>query len=469
MDPSPASFIDDFQYAYFKDVRLTRRLGAIAGRVAAKPSSSLPQAMVTEAGLEGAYRFFNNPRVTLDDILAPHVAATAARAGEHAVVRVLHDTTECDFAGESKRVGLGRTSSKHQGFFAHTTLVTTAEATPLPLGVLALTVYTRPDDKDKKKPTPDHHNSGRNGEFIRWEHHARLAEDQLPGGTHAVHVMDREAGAYALLASLMDSRFVVRALSDRVVYHPDDPRGERLGTLPEVAAAAPVVVSRTVRLSRRSAAGRARTSLKEHPPREERVAQLGVAATTVALRRDSRMPKDVPATMTVHVVRVREIDPPGDADPVQWLLLTNLPVGTREEIEAVVDHYRGRWLIEEFFKALKTGCGLEALQLESYDALVNAMAVFVPVAAQMLALRTLDRAQPEAPATMVLTERQVRVLRSVEHLKLPPTPKVHQVLLAVARLGGHLKRNGPPGWLTLSRGFRDLQLLESGWAAREGM
>src|SRR5579883_1765064 len=233
MDPSPASFIDDFQYAYFKDVRLTRRLGAIAGRVAAKPSSSLPQAMVTEAGLEGAYRFFNNPRVTLDDILAPHVAATAARAGEHAVVRVLHDTTECDFAGESKRVGLGRTSSKHQGFFAHTTLVTTAEATPLPLGVLALTVYTRPDDKDKKKPTPDHHNSGRNGEFIRWEHHARLAEDQLPGGTHAVHVMDREAGAYALLASLMDSRFVVRALSDRVVYHPDDPRGERLGPCPK--------------------------------------------------------------------------------------------------------------------------------------------------------------------------------------------------------------------------------------------
>jgi hypothetical protein len=465
-EPTTASFIDDLRVAYFGDARLTRRLGLIASAIAAKPSASLPVAMGTEASLEGTYRFLNNRRVTFDEILAPHAAATAARAGEHAVVRLIHDTTECDFPGESRRAGLGRTSGKRQGFFAHATLVTTAEATPLPLGVLAVQPYTRAEER---APRQDRRNSGRNGEFARWEQQARLTDDQLPPGVRAVHIMDREADAYVPLASLTESSFVVRAKSDRVVYAPGDPHGESWGALPDVAAAAPVVVSRTVRLSRRSAQGRARTSLKEHPPREERLARLAIAATTVVLRRSQAGPKDVPPTLEVHVVHVRELDPPEGEEPIEWMLLTNLSIDTREDIEAIVDHYRGRWLIEEFFKALKTGCGLEALQLESYDALLNTMAIFVPVAAQMLVLRTIDRTQPEAPATTVLTERQVKVLRSIAHLKLPARPTVHQALLAIARLGGHLKRNGPPGWLTLSRGFRDLRLLEYGWAAREEM
>ena len=40
-------------------------------------------------------------------------------------------------------------------------------------------------------------------------------------------------------------------------------------------------------------------------------------------------------------------------------------------------------------------------------------------------------------------------------------------MLAIAGLGGHLPRNGDPGWLVLGRGIHDLLLRELGWRARE--
>jgi hypothetical protein len=460
---SAVSFVDDLSLADFGDARLTKRLVSIVGRIAAEPSASLPQAMATEAELEGAYRFLNNGRVIADDILAPHFAATAARATEHAIVRLIHDTTECSFAGETERPGLGRTSGNGQGFLAHTTLATTSEATPLPLGVLALETWTR---KEKARK-PDPKNSGRNGEFVRWESQALVANALLPSTVRCVHIMDREADAYALIVALAGTGFIIRATSDRIVYAVDDPDGASIGGLPEVAARAPVVVSRSVRLSRRS--NYRKRATKEHPAREERQVELALSSSTVVLRRTKWMPQDLPPSLTVNVVRVAETNPPADVEPVEWLLITNLPVETTEQIEEVVDHYRGRWLIEEFFKALKTGCGYEARQLESYDALVNVLALCVPVAVQMLLLRTMDRIAPNANATRVLTARQIAVLRSMSHLKIGAHPTVHEALLAVARLGGHLRRNGPPGWLVLARGFHSLQLRTTGWTARDEM
>jgi len=52
---------------------------------------------------------------------------------------------------------------------------------------------------------------------------------------------------------------------------------------------------------------------------------------------------------------------------------------------------------------------------------------------------------------------------------LPARPTARDVLLASARLGGHLRNNGDPGWLTLARDLHDLELLERGYlSARMG-
>lgn len=454
-----AHYGDDLSWASFGDTRLNDRLRRIESAVRAVPEASLPIALKTESALEGAYRFLNNRRVTPDEILAPHHAATAARAQEHAQVRLLHDTTPFEFAGESRGPRLGRLHGKRRGFFAHVTLACTAAEVSLPLGVLALTTWMRPE---KKRPRADPGNSGRNGEFRRWQEQAQLAAAQLPEGTRAIHVMDAEADAYALMSALGDEHFVIRGTTNRLTYANDD----EAMSLATRAAQAPVVLTRTVKLSRRVDGVRPKQR-REHPPRKERTVSLAISAARVELRRNYNMPRDLPKTMMVNVVRVAELDVPQGCEPVQWLLLTNLPIETTEQIAAVVDHYRGRWQIEEYFKALKTGCTVEKLELESYQALVNALAIYVPIAAQMLLLRTSNRVAPEAPASTVVTTRQLTILRALGYYKLPPKPSAKDVVYAIARMGGHIKNNGDPGWLTLARGMRDLKMIELGWAARE--
>src|SRR4051812_12898346 len=95
------------------DVRLDRRLRELAKMVSARPGASLPKATGSEAGLEGAYRLLNNPRVSPEAILEPHLAATAERAGRCAAYVVAHDTTEFGFS--TPREGLGRINDGEMG------------------------------------------------------------------------------------------------------------------------------------------------------------------------------------------------------------------------------------------------------------------------------------------------------------------------------------------------------------------
>jgi hypothetical protein len=155
----------------------------------------------------------------------------------------------------------------------------------------------------------------------------------------------------------------------------------------------------------------------------------------------------------------------GDDEPVQWLLATSEPIATTADIERVVDIYRSRWVIEEYFKALKTGCAYEKRQLESDHTLFNGLALLVPIAWQLLLLRTLARDHADIPATQALTETQVAVLVATSAKKLSPLLTVREAMLAIAGLGGHIKNNGDPGWMVLGRGFEHLLMLEKGWIA----
>jgi hypothetical protein len=172
-----------------------------------------------------------------------------------------------------------------------------------------------------------------------------------------------------------------------------------------------------------------------------------------------------PPTLHLHCVHVREAGAGAGIEPIEWRLWTNLPVDTPDQILYVVDVYRARWLIEEFFKALKTGCSLEKRQQESSDSLVNVLALLAPVAWRLLLLRHLARHHPQAPASSVLTPTQLAVLAALRP-NWPAAPTVRDALLAVAALGGHLKNNGEPGWIVLGRGFQDLLRLELGWSLR---
>jgi hypothetical protein len=133
----------------------------------------------------------------------------------------------------------------------------------------------------------------------------------------------------------------------------------------------------------------------------------------------------------------------------------------------VVQAYRTRWIIEEFFKALKTGCAMEDRELESLHTLTNVLALCIPIAYQLLAVRHLARTNPAAPAADVFTPTQIEILQA--KTKLGPNPTALQGLEAVAYLGSHFDpfSKKMPGWRVLSRGMQRLLALEEGWVARE--
>jgi hypothetical protein len=439
------------------DRRLNRRLGSLAERLAECPGESFPKAL-DDAGLEGAYRFFGNAKVTPEGILGPHIRQTARRAAELKQVLVIHDTTEFEFSGRSKRPGLGRLIRPGQGFFGHFALATSADGKRKPLGILALETIFR---LDKAKPKLQRRKSDNRGESARWIRSVEAAELALGDRTHAIHVADREGDSYALLAVLADHGrgFVIRSFRDRVLVGADEAR------LQAAARAASITLQREVPLSPRPRLKGPRG--ERHPARRYRVAALCFAATSVELPRPYTSRAAASSSLRVNVIHVFERRPPPGEPAVEWFLLTNLPINTPEEIAYAVDCYRGRWIIEEYFKALKTGCQYESRQLESAHSLLNALAILAPVAWRLLLLRHLARNDDKAPATHALTEKQLDVLRAVARKPLPTRPTARDAMLAVAALGGHRKGNGEPGWLVVGRGMHDLLLLELGWRARE--
>ena len=165
----------------------------------------------------------------------------------------------------------------------------------------------------------------------------------------------------------------------------------------------------------------------------------------------------------MNVVRVWERKPPAGQDPIEWVLLTNEDVGTPAALERVVDLYRKRWLIEEYFKALKTGCSLEKRQVESFAALKKVLALLAPIACRLLLLRALHRQSADAPPSAGFDEVDLTLIVQAQRQPTPWPKTLEEAYLLLARLGGHIRNNGPPGWMTLAAGYETLLILRIGW------
>jgi hypothetical protein len=437
------------------DQRLTKRLGGLVDALASRPGESFPKAL-DDAELEGAYRFFGNAKVTPEAILEPHFRQTARRAAAHRNVLVVHDTTQFEFGGATHREGLGRLIRPGQGFFGHFALATSADGTREPLGLLNLETLFR-TDRVSKKPRDQRPNRG---ESARWRRSIDAVDARLSDDVRAIHVMDREADSYAILSTLTEAghAYVIRSFQDRVLADAET-------RLRAAAKAGKRRLEREVPLSRRPVIDGPKG--QRHPARRERLAHLSVAAAAIELPRTRDAKAAAASALQLNVIYVFERRPPPREPAVEWFLLTNLPVRTSDEVAFAVDCYRGRWTIEEYFKALKTGCQYERRQLETAHSLLNALAVLSTVAWRLLLLRHLARHAPERPASDALTASQLEVLQAVAKRPIPKRPTVKEAMVAVAALGAHLPRNGDPGWLVLGRGIHDLLLLELGWRARE--
>jgi len=462
-EPQATNVRREFEDAPLGDRRLSERLPAIAERLRAAPEQSFPDIMPTSAELTALYRFLNNGAVSAPVILEPHKQQTAQRCAEAGSVLVLHDTTDLSFPGEVFRRGLGRLRGNgDQGLLLHGALAVANNGSQRPLGVVGAYTWVREElgnrhrEDGRRKCGGDYH--GEPGkESARWWNLVDDVENRL-AGVEVIHVFDREGDMYPLMRTALDqeARFVTRMARDRVVLDAD---GERIGRVSEALVDVLAVLDLEVAVSARA---QKKPPKQTQPPRRARTARLAVGATKMHLAPPQYV-NDEP--LEVSVVYVREADVPVGADPIDWVLITSEPIDTPARIRSVVEAYRTRWLMEEFFKALKTGCAIEKRQLESYESITAALAIFLPIAWQLLLLRNLARSEPQQPAELVLTATQVAVLRAtVPQLALPRRPCVAEALRAVAYLGGHyIKRE--PGWQVLGRGLVKLLDLEVGWLA----
>lgn len=452
---------DEFEGADLGDARLEARLLTLVSALDGAPTASLARASKSVAAREAAYRFVENDKVTMEAVMEPHRRKTVARCAEAGEVYVISDTTECSFKGERRGVALGRLTGKQRGFFAHTAIAVSASGDRKPLGVLGIDIRVRPDEMKGRRSVYAQKRDP-NRVSLKWPAMVDRTEAQL-GGIPAIHVMDAEADIFELFSDLTKAkrRFVIRAAHDRCVEGDDK--------LFEAVKQASVLLERDVKVSQRAKSS-TRPKGRNHPARSERTARLAVSGRRVTIQRPATSLAEYPAELAVNVVNVYEASPPEGEPAVQWLLFTSEPVDTAEQVANVVDAYRTRWLIEEFFKALKTGCAFEARQLRTIATLTNTLGLLSVIAWRLLLLRWLDRRAPETSATTVLEPIVIEALAArLRHIKepkaLPLNPTVHDVMRGIARLGGHNKSNGPPGWQLLWAGLQDLLMWTSGFIA----
>lgn len=429
------------------DERLNRRLSLVLRRLADQPEKSLPAAFRGWGETQAAYRFFANEKVDADKILAPHREATLQRAQQHPVVLCVQDTSELDFTSRVKTEGLGPLNYEAtRGINIHPMLAITPEG--LCLGVLDLWQWVRDasdhggKDRQNRLSRPLEQK-----ESLRWVEGYKTvsAFQEQVGETRLVYMADRDSDLFELFEAAEQGKadWLIRAAQDRAV--------EGGGLIWEKVGQSPLLGQVEFNLP----AGRGRS------PR--RVVQ-SLRATRVLLRAPYRPDKKLEA-VEVTVILAREDNPPAGEEPIEWLLLSNLPVRSFEEAYEKVQWYLCRWQIEVFFKILKSGCKVEDLQLQSRERIEAALAVYLIVAWRVLYLTRLGRTVPDLSCEVAFSPQEWKAVYLVSKRQKPPEepPRLSEILTLVAGLGGYLARkgDGPPGaktiWIGLQR-TRDFAL-----------
>jgi hypothetical protein len=437
--------IQEFGGAELGDQRRTARLMETASVVAEHPQASLPEACGEAAQLKGAYRLLENGAVTPQAILAGHVRQTLARVQGAPLVLAVQDTTELDYSSHRATTGLGAIGNGFgRGLLVHSTLAVTPDG--VPQGLLAQQTWTRDPAESGKKHRRKQRPAAQK-ESQKWLR-GLAALNALAATcpqTPFLSVADREADVYELFCAERAANvdLLVRASQDRRVRAEEETVGRLRATLRAQPAA-----SATIAVPRRGT----------QPARTARVA---LRWATLTLQPPTHRAAEQLPPAVVGVVWAHEEQPPAGAEALDWLLLTTRPVPDQAVAEQLLAYYAQRFVIETWHKTLKTGCAIEARQLQSVQALERGLALYSVIAWRVLDATLLARASPELPCTVVLLEPEWRALYcAIQHTPQVPDrpPPLAQAVRWIATLGGYLGRkgDGPPGPGTLWRGFQHL-------------
>ncbi len=458
----PSSFGEEhFGGARLGDERRTKRLVTVANQMATHPGGTLPDKLKEPAGLKALYRLMDSDAVTHEAVLQPHVRHTLDRMRTHeGVVLILHDTTELDYTNlSSLKDELGQIGNGGgRGYKCHNSLAVAVESREV-LGLTNQILFHRPRvSKGEKKSA---RRRRRTRESRLWKQGSQ-ATPAPPAGRLWVDVADRGADTLEFLDFEQEQgkKYVVRSQHNRRVLRDHDGETEPvklhdlMRSLPEEGRRTVDVPARNGQPARTATVGVAWVPVRILPPRQPRGDERG-------------------APLAVWAVRVWELDPPANGqEPLEWILLTNVPVQTFKEACERLDWYACRWIVEEYHKAVKTGCSIEEMQFTKQERLQPAIALVSVLATLLLNLRDASRRSDarERPARELVPALYVTVLSAWRFQTPRSDLTVHEFYYALARLGGHQNRrqDHPPGWLVLWRGWTQLHAMVEGALATGG-
>ncbi|WP_291994675.1 IS4 family transposase [Candidatus Accumulibacter sp. ACC003] len=444
---APANWAaEEFASVRWYDGRLKERLCAIAQDFYHHSQASIPEACGARARTVAAYRFFKNAKVNMQVILTPHIESTIERIRQHRVVLAPQDTTTLNYSHHPATDGLGPVNTQRDqstGLLLHDTLAFSVEGTPL--GILDAQCWARDaDDKGKSQKRKDLPIEKK--ESMKWlKSFARLAEIQaLCPQTQLVSMGDREADVFDLFAlaarDAAGPKLLVRAERTRARRVEDEALWDFM--------------------SRQALAGELTLQLPRRGKRSARQAQLTLRFSEVTLQAPKNSALPSVGAWAVHLLEGAAAD---DGEPIEWMLLTTVPVTTFAEAVERTEWYAARWRIEVFHRTLKSGCRIKDRQLGSATRLQACLGVDMVVAWRIYHLAMLGREMPDHPCTAFFEEVEWKALYCYHHqTTLTPAepPSMAEATRMLGAIGGHLgrRRDGPPGPQVL---WRALQLLDT--------
>ena len=411
----------------------------MAGMMAMNPAASLPRQSDSWADLKAAYRLLNNDKINPNDIGVVHRKLTRQACVGHELILCVQDDSDLSavkIAGEQNLM--------------HSTLAITTDGKLL--GVLAQRFVMR-GEKHSKSET-------RKQRADRWKQsdlwlEAVVDVGQPPPGCRFVHVCDRAADNLGLLNLCVEHGmgFIVRATHDRQVNNQSARLWDHMQSV-AVGGQTHVQIG-----TQRDPLGKI--------TRRNRSTTLSIRHATLQLDKPVNPRGKGKDALTVNVVYLQESNPPEGNEPIDWMILTSEPVNNLEQARAIIEHYRKRWIIEEWHRAVKEGCRLEHSQLTGRSALLRLTAVVSVVGVRLIQLRDLahDLAKADEPQHLreLVPPLWIGIVAALAKLDAATlTPK--QFWHTIARRGGWLgrKNDGRPGWKTIWQGWRDVQQMVEG-------
>jgi len=434
------------------DARLTARLLEMTGMFYGQPTANVPQACGSAAAAKAAYRFLDNERVNWKAIMEAHYKATEERLREKDLVLVAQDTTTLNYSSHPNTKGLGpigTDSEKVRGLMVHDTMVFTPEGTPL--GLLDVQCWARDGIGSRHER---HKKSIEEKESWKWleSYQAVSAVQNRCRKTSLVLMSDRESDIHELFAEQAQTRhgaqLLIRAERSRNRKAEDD--NENCDFLWPLLERQKLVGTREILV----------------PPSEKRAARqaiLEVRTLPVVLRKPVRKPH-LPS-VRLWAVLAREVSPPAEVEKLEWMLLTTVEVKNKADAYERLEWYARRWGIEVYHRIMKSGCRVEARQLESAIRLQNCLAIDMIVAWRIHYLTSLGQETPDVPCTVYFTDSEWKALTTFTNkTKKPPQtpPSLNEAVRLLGKLGGHLGRagDGNPGAEVLWRGMARLADIE---------